>query len=238
MQIRSDYTKHAIVRPGDESFQPSPQAGVERLMLDRVGGEIARATTIVRYAPESRFSAHEHTAGEEFFVLEGVFADEHGTYPAGTYVRNPPGSSHAPFSAVGCTMFVKLRQFEPEDSTRVVIDTNAADWMLGSVEGLTVLPLHEYGAEHVALVRWKPGTVFKPHAHFGGEEIFVLAGTFQDEHGTYPTGSWLRSPHNSRHHPFSEQGCTIFVKTGHLMEPPRLHLFQQEHQDERGLRPR
>jgi anti-sigma factor ChrR (cupin superfamily) len=216
MQIRSDFAVRTVVRPGDEPFVASPMAGVERLMLDRVGGEVARATTIVRYAPQSRFSMHVHDKGEEFLVLDGVFADEHGIYPAGTYVRNPPGSSHAPYSEEGCTLFVKLRQFRPEDLARVVIDTNRADWLPGLVPGLSVMPLHEFGAEHVSLVRWKPGTVFSSHTHFGGEEILVLEGTFEDEHGTYPKDSWLRSPSMSHHHPFTKGGCTILVKVGHL----------------------
>ena len=216
MQIRSDISQRAVVLPGEEQFVPSPLPGVDRLMLDRAGGEVARATTIVRYAAGSRFSAHIHDEGEEFLVLEGTFADEHDIYPKGTYVRNPPGSSHAPYSETGCTLFVKLRQFGPADSARVVIDTAAATWHPGLVPGLSVLPLHESGPEHVALARWAPGTMFKPHAHDGGEEILVLEGTFQDEHGTYPKGSWLRSPHSSRHHPYTEEGCTIYVKTGHL----------------------
>jgi len=216
MQIRSDFSERVVVRPGQEGFAPSPLPGVERLMLDRDGGEAARATTIVRYAPGSRFSAHAHDGGEEFLVLEGVFADEHGSYPAGTYVRNPPGSRHAPFSADGCTLLVKLRQFAPDDTARVVIDTTKAKWLPGLIPGLEVLPLHAFGPEHVALVRWKAGTVFTPHTHFGGEEILVIDGAFQDEHGDYETGTWLRSPHMSRHSPFSEKGCTIYVKTGHL----------------------
>ena len=149
-------------------------------------------------------------------MLDGVFADEHGIYPPGTYVRNPPGSSHAPYSEEGCTLFVKLRQFQPEDLARVVIDTNRADWLPGLVPGLSVMPLHEFGAEHVALVRWAPGTVFNPHTHFGGEEILVLEGSFEDEHGTYPKDSWVRSPSMSRHHPFTKDGCSILVKVGHL----------------------
>lgn len=216
LQIRSDYATRAVVRPGDEAFVPSPLAGVERLMLDREGGEVARATTIVRYAPGSRFSAHTHGGGEEFLVLEGTFADEHGTYPVGTYVRNPPGSSHAPSSAEGCVLFVKLMQFDPEDRERKVIDTRNAEWFPGLMDGLTVLPLHQFGSESVALVRWAPGTVFQPHTHFGGEEILVLEGTFEDEHGAYPAGTWLRSPSMSRHHPFTRSGCTILVKVGHL----------------------
>lgn len=216
MQIRSDYSQRAVVRPGDEAFVASPLAGVERLLLDREGGEVARATTIVRYAPGSHFSAHTHGGGEEFLVLEGTFADEHGTYPEGTYVRNPPGSSHAPRSDEGCTLFVKLMQFDPQDRERKVIDTRRTAWHPGLVDGLSVMPLHQFGTESVAFVRWAPGTVFKPHTHFGGEEIFVIDGTFEDEHGTYPAGTWLRSPSMSRHHPFTREGCTILVKVGHL----------------------
>jgi anti-sigma factor ChrR (cupin superfamily) len=76
--------------------------------------------------------------------------------------------------------------------------------------------LHQFGTEHSALVWWPAGEVFQPHTHYGGEEIFVLGGEFIDEHGRYPKGSWLRSPHASRHHPFVEQDTLIWVKTGHL----------------------
>ena len=75
--------------------------GVDRRPLDRIGEEVARATSIVRYAPGSRFSAHTHGGGEEFIVLDGVFQDEHGDYPPGTYVRNPPGTRHTPGSEPG-----------------------------------------------------------------------------------------------------------------------------------------
>lgn len=214
--IRSDFRLREVVRPGDEPFVPSPATGVERVMLDREGDEVARATSLVRYRAGSRFDAHRHGGGEEFLVLEGTFSDELGDYPAGCYVRNPPGSRHAPSSAEGCTLFVKLMQFDPEDRERVVVDTRAATWHPGLVEGLSVLPLHAFGTEQVALVRWAPGTVFDAHTHHGGEEILVLEGTFEDEHGAYPAGTWIRSPSMSRHRPFSREGCTIYVKVGHL----------------------
>ena len=149
-------------------------------------------------------------------MLTGTIEDDQGAYPAGTYVRNPPGSRHRPFSTAGCEIFVKLRQFQAGDDARVVIDTSQAAFRPGLVPGLTVLPLHEYGSEHVALVRWAPGTRFQVHTHWGGEEILVLEGTFSDEYGDYPAGSWLRSPHLSRHQPFSDAGCLIYVKVGHL----------------------
>ncbi len=217
VKVRDDMTQRHVVRPGDEPWRPSPAKGVERRMLDRIGAEVARATTIVRYEPGSRFDAHRHDHGEEFLVLEGTFCDEHGEYPAGTYVRNPPGSSHAPFTEQGCTIFVKLRQFDPEDTTRVVIDTAAARFSPGLVPGLSVLPLHQHKGVNTALVRWAPQCQFQPHMHWGGEEILVLEGTFRDEHGAYPTGTWLRSPHLSKHTPYvQEDGCLIYVKVGHL----------------------
>ncbi len=198
-----------------------PAAGVDRRALDRIGDEVARATTVVRYAAGSAFSPHEHALGEEFIVLDGTFSDEHGDYPAGTYVRNPPGSRHTPRSDGGCTLFVKLRQFALSDTQRVVIETRQQRFMPGQVDGLTVSPLHEHDGVSTALVRWAPGCRFAPHRHFGGEEIVVLEGTFCDEHGEYPEGTWIRSPHLSHHTPFSSEGCLIYVKVGHLHEPLR-----------------
>lgn len=216
MQINADFTQRVVVRPGDADWVPSPMAGVERRMLDRIGGEVARATSIVRYAPNSHFSAHSHGGGEEFLVLEGVFSDEHGDYPAGTYVRNPIGSRHTPHSDAGCTIFVKLHQFDARDTEQKVVRTDQMAFAPGLVDGLTVLPLHQFEGEQVALVRWATGTRFNRHRHWGGEEILVVAGVFEDEHGAYPAGSWLRSPHGSVHTPFSREGCLIWVKTGHL----------------------
>ncbi|QLC23071.1 cupin [Parasphingopyxis sp. CP4] len=219
MRINADFTERAVVRPGDIDWVASPMPGVERQMLDRIGEEVARATSLVRYAPQSYFSEHEHGGGEEFFVIDGVFSDETGDYPAGTYVRNPIGSRHTPHSDDGCTIFVKLHQFAAKDSAQFSIDTRTAQFLSGPAKGLTVLPLHEFGTESVALVRWEPGTRFSGHRHWGGEEILVLEGVFQDEHGDYPAGTWLRNPHLSEHHPFSDEGCLIYVKTGHLPEP-------------------
>lgn len=217
MQLNSDFSQKAVVYSQKEPWVASPLPGVERRMLDRIGDEFAsRATTIVRYAPDSSFSAHTHGGGEEFIVLEGTFSDNHGDYPVGTYVRNPVGSTHTPYSKDGCIIFVKLGQMEPEDQEFIRVDTANTDWQPGLVDGLEVMPLHQYGPESIALVRWQPGTVFQPYVHARGEEILVLEGTFEDEHGTYPQGTWLRSPPGSRHKPFTRDGCTIYVKTGHL----------------------
>jgi len=195
---------------------PTPVNGIDRKMLERDGDEVARATSLVRYASHSSFTFHQHELGEEFFVLKGVFEDEFGQYPAGTYVKNPAGSGHTPFTETGCTLFVKLRYQDPSDNTRVVINTQSSEWCKGLVSGLNVMPLASFGTTNTALVRWAPGTYFNPHRHFGGEEIFVVDGVFEDVHGRYPKGFWQRSPHMSAHKPFSVEGCTILVKTGHL----------------------
>ena len=216
MRLNADFSERIVIDTASLAWSDSPVPGIRRRMLDRDGGEVARATSIVHYAPGSQFTAHVHDGGEEILVLEGDFTDESGTYGPGTYLRNPPGSSHAPGSSSGCTLFVKLRHFDPQDRERRVVDTAASDWFPGLVPGLTVMPLAEFGTQHTALVRWAPGTRFKPHRHYGGEEILVLDGIFEDEHGRYPALTWIRSPHLSAHHPFSEAGCTLLVKTGHL----------------------
>lgn len=217
-RIRADFTQRVVVLPEDEAWARSPTPGVERKMLDRIGDEIARATSVVRFDPNTVFPEHVHGGGEEFLVLEGLFIDEDGEYPAGTYVRNPVGTRHAPRAGrEGATLLVKLWQFAAGDACRVVARTASAPWLPGSAPGLAVMPLHEHGDEHVALVRWAPHTQFHRHSHWGGEEIFVLEGVFRDEHGHYPQGSWLRSPHLSTHTPFTtEEGATIYVKVGHL----------------------
>ena len=216
MHLHADLQQRVALDTASLPWMASPVAGVERRLLDRCGGEVARATSIVRYAPGSRFEPHNHGGGEEILVLEGIFADELGEYPAGTYLRNPAGSSHAPFSPNGCTLLVKLQQMHPADQQRQVVPTNEATWRPGLVPGLDVMPLHSFGSENVALVRWQPGTHFPAHGHPGGEEILVLSGVFQDGQGAYPAGTWLRNPPGSLHKPWSEAGCTIWVKTGHL----------------------
>ncbi|WP_411360884.1 cupin domain-containing protein [Pseudidiomarina sp. YC-516-91] len=213
--LNMDFSQRVVIESAKSDWQPSPAAGIERKLLEREEAERGRATSIVRYAAGSRFNTHEHPLGEEIFVLDGVFSDETGDYPAGTYLRNPPGSAHAPFSEQGCTLFVKLHQFARADRATVRINTNTQRWLPGH-GGLQVMPLHSFETEHVALVKWPAGEVFQPHRHYAGEEILVLSGEFIDEHGRYPKGTWMRSPHASKHTPHVEQETIIYVKTGHL----------------------
>ena len=217
MNINADFSQRVVVRPGDAPWTQSPTAGVNRIMLDRIGEEVARASSVVRYDAGAHFPEHEHTGGEEILVLAGVFSDENDDYNLGTYVRNPIGTRHAPFSTHGCMIFVKLGQLRADNNAPLVVDTHSARYLPGSAPGLSVLPLHNGENESVALVRWEPQTRFSRHRHWGGEEIMVLEGTFQDEYGDYPKGTWIRSPHMSVHQPFSDKGCLIYVKTGHLL---------------------
>lgn len=227
VQLNMDFTQRCVVHTDDLPWIPSNQPLVQRRLLERDGGEVARATSVVRYLPGAQFAPHTHELGEEIWVLEGTLTDAHGDYGPGTYLKNPPGSSHAPASASGCTLLVKLRHLDPDDTERVVVDTLHTPWRQGLVPGLTVMPLSQWGTSHTAMVRWAPGTYFNPHRHYGGEEIFVVDGVFSDEYGHYPRGSWLRSPHLSQHQPYSREGCTIVVKTGHLppQEPDRAHAL-------------
>ncbi len=192
-------------------------------MLERDGGEVARATSIVRYAPNSSFSAHEHGGGEEFLVLAGLFSDEYGNYPAGTYVRNPIGSSHAPFTEEGCTLLVKLRQMQEPAEPRLVIDTAAGEWTPLSETGRQWQQLYRRSrnGEAVCLARLHPGAAPREDRHPGGEEVFVLEGAVDDEHGSYPAGTWIRWLVDSHHTPFSTQGCVLWVKRGHLKQISR-----------------
>ncbi|MEO0352461.1 MAG: cupin domain-containing protein [Cyanobacteria bacterium P01_A01_bin.15] len=216
MKLHADLQERVVIKTDTLAWQDSPMVGVQRRMLERDGEEVARATSLVRYEPGSYFAAHTHGGGEEFLVLDGIFSDEQGDYGTGTYVRNPVGSTHRPHSKDGCTILVKLWQMQPQDQQRVVIDTRQTCWSPGLVAGLQVMPLHTFGTEQVALVKWAPGTTFQRHRHWGGEEIFVLDGTFVDEQGVYPAGTWLRNPSGSVHTPLSHEGCLIYVKTGHL----------------------
>ena len=216
MQVHADLTQRVVSFADEAEWVPSPTDGAERRTLDRDDGEAMRSTSIDRFRSACRFDRHQHDLGEEFLVLKGTFSDEFGDYPAGTYVRNPPGSVQRPWCEEGCALFVKFGQFQPGDRERVVVDTRGAEWFPGLVRGLAVLPLHRFGSEMVALVRWAPGTVFQKHEHPDGEEILVLEGALEDEEGRYPTGTWLRNPPGSRHMPFSLDGCLIYVKTGHL----------------------
>ena len=221
MRLNADFSKHVVIRPEDYEWRDSPSPGVQRMMLDRVGGEVARATSLVRFAANATFAEHRHGGGEEFLVLEGAFGDEHDIYPTGYYVRNPVGTSHAPrVGPDGCLILVKLYQMEDDDQNQFAIDTNVATWQPGEQAGVEMLRLHEYGKERVTLNRWAPDTAAECHGHPGGQEVFVIEGSYSDEYGTYPAGSWVRYPPGTEHAPRSgPDGVMAYSKVGHLAAP-------------------
>ncbi|MDO9294434.1 cupin domain-containing protein [Bradyrhizobium sp.] len=216
--VNADFSSRVVIATGEMPWIPSPQAGVERRLLDRIGGEVARATSLVRYAPASVFPVHEHALGEEFLVLDGVFSDEHGDYPAGTYVRNPPQSRHAPRTALGCTIFVKLRQMAPSERHRLVIDTNIVKWKAAGQPGVMRLALFSApdAREQVSLERVDAGAGPCDADCSGGEEIFILSGDLRDEYGVYRAGTWMRNPAGFQRRLGSNGGATYWVKRGHL----------------------
>ena len=214
--LNMQFDKPVVINTAEMEWEATPMQGVWRKPLAREAAEHGHTTSVVRYDTNSHFSSHPHPRGEEILVLDGVFSDEHGDYPAGTYLRNPPGSKHSPFSEPGCELLVKLDQFDPADDVSLRIDTNAIAWLPGEF-GVKVMPLYYFETEMVALYKWPAGTRYEPQQHFGGEEVFVLSGTLCDEYGEYPAGTWLRNPHNSEHCRYVVEDTVTWIKSGHLL---------------------
>ncbi len=210
-RIRADFSKAAYVAPEAHRWQISPAAGVERVLFDRVGDEVAMATSLVRYAPGAEFAAHRHERGEEFFVVEGVFEDEYGSYPMGSYVRNPPGSEHSPRSSAGCVLFVKLRQFLTDDTAQVVVDTTRLP--VASPGEVLVHPLHRFDTEQVDLVDGAAATRHSMAAVEVPRELFVLSGTIGVPDHRLKRGAWLRLPAGSAATLQFEHAGRVLVRT-------------------------
>jgi anti-sigma factor ChrR (cupin superfamily) len=217
--INGDLSVRVTVDTTRMEWTPSPSGSVWRKRVHLVGPpESGQVTSVVRYEPGSTFPAHDHPDGEEIFVLDGVFSDEHGDWPAGTFLLNPEGFRHMPSSKPGCLLFVKLRQFPGRERRHVAIDTGKLSWQQGSIAGVAEKNLYQQPgfSDEVLLERWNPqvdrGTTSYPH----GAELFVLEGEFGDEAGSYSAGCWLRFPAGSKHRPRTVGGCILYVKKGGL----------------------
>ncbi|PFH20084.1 cupin domain-containing protein [Burkholderia sp. JKS000303] len=223
MIVNADFSRRAAIRADEYQWIASPQAGVERVMLDRTGGEQARATSVVRYARGASFAHHAHPEGEEILVLSGVFSEDDQHYPAGWYLRNPPGSSHRPSSPGGAVIFVKLRQMASHDRARIRVDTRApSSWHRS--DDRHVCPLFASAVETVTLQRLRPGEpLFRARALAAhGTELFVLAGALAEDRRMHVRGAWMRLPAGD--YPdlvAGATGATVYLKTGHLarLEP-------------------
>ena len=222
MKLNAVLEQRAVVHSETMEWVSSPMPGVERRMLERNGDEVARATSVVRYAADSAFSAHTHSGGEEFLVLDGVFSDEMGDFPAGTYVRNPVGSRHTPGSVPGCVIFVKLWQMPTGDQQFVRTNIAQASGWQNLAAGKQRLTVHETDHECVQIVELEPATECAPSCYEGGAELFVIRGAIADERDRYEPGSWLRLPPGDQHQLSCTTGGRYYLKTGHLDDPPPL----------------
>jgi anti-sigma factor ChrR (cupin superfamily) len=217
--INGDLSVRVVADTARMPWTPSPSGSVWRKRVHRVGpAEAGQVTSVVRYEPNSRFPRHDHPNGEEILVLEGVFSDEHGDWPAGTFLLNPEGFRHTPFSKPGCVLFVKLRQFPGRERRHVVVDMHALPWEPSAVAGIMHKTLYQQPGfvDVVRLERWAAQTDLGAVSYPEGAELFVLEGAFADEFGTYAKGCWLRFPVNSTHHPRTSGGCTLYVKRAGL----------------------
>ena len=218
MLINADFSCRAALAPEHYQWVQSPQNGVERVMLDRVGAEKARATSIVRYAPESNFPHHLHPGGEEILVLSGTFSADNSDYPAGWYLRNPPTSGHQPYSHEGAVIFVKLWQMTVDETRHVAIDTNDTDnWQ--EQGGREVCQLYSDAKEQVILQRIDAGEALFTDIIVGGAELLVLEGTLIEAGQSYQRGGWIRLPVDATSQiTAGENGATVYLKTGHLSQ--------------------
>lgn len=218
MNINADFSERVVIHSPSLEWQDSPMKGVKRRMLDRVGGEVARATSIVSYDIGSKFSSHIHTGGEEFVVLDGVFQDEYGDYPAGSYIRNPPESSHTPGSKPGCIIFVKLWQFDLIDRTNIRIDMDKAGFVSDAHrQGVQVSTLFADDREQVRLEKWDADSSISIDTRKGAE-ILVLDGTFTEGNDVLNSLSWMRLPVGAAFSAKTEAvGAKVWIKTGHLI---------------------
>jgi anti-sigma factor ChrR (cupin superfamily) len=198
-------------------WTPSPSASVWRKRVHRVGpAESGQVTSVVRYARNARFPPHEHPQGEEILVLEGVFSDEAGDWEAGSYLLNPEGFRHAPFSREGCVIFVKLRQAPGRDRQHIQLQTRSLDWEPGALPGVQQKNLYRQDgfADRMRLEAWDKGISSLTLEWPEGAELFVVRGEFQDERGSYGEGTWLRQPAGSRQKVSSTEGCELYIKEG------------------------
>ena len=219
--INSDFEQRIVLHTGKMPWVASPVAGVDRRMLDRLGDEVARATSIVRYAPDSRFSPHVHSGGEEFLVLDGVFEDEHGQYPRGSYVRNPPTSRHTPGSTPGCIIFVKLWQFDLEDRDQLRVNINEPGISTITHQDRTTIPLFEDKREMVCIEQLRPGATLNLDCK-GGAEFLVLEGSLMESGEWLRQDSWCRLPDGYEGvGQAGDKGCRLWIKTGHLLHAQR-----------------
>lgn len=213
-EINTDFSIPAFLQTESLEWQPSPVAGVMRKRLELVGLHNPRLTTLVKFAPGSTFKEHGHDGGEEFFVLSGIFSDASGDYGAGSYVRNPPGTFHAPFTDEGCTILVKLRQFQSLDNKQLVVDSTAigSKWLSTGDPGVSCLKLHHFATEKIFLYCIRPQSLMANRVYTHGLEIYLYEGSISDGENCYTQGTWIRYPAGIRTAIYSDEGARLYIK--------------------------
>ena len=217
--INGDLSARVVMDTAGMEWTPSPSGTVWRKRVHLVGPpESGQVTSIVRYEPNASFPAHDHPGGEEILVLDGEFSDEQGDWPAGTYLLNPEGFRHAPFSRPGCVLFVKLRQFAGRERGHFAIDTNLLEWQPTAATGISCKPLYKQTgfSDSVRLERWNEGASPGLLTYEQGAEWFVIDGQIEDDEGIYSAGSWLRFPAGATHMPRARSDCQLYVKLAGL----------------------
>ena len=215
--IAAQRVERTVLDTREMQWQTSPSPGVWRKRLHHVGpAEAGQVTSLVRFDPGTNFPAHDHPDGEEILVLEGTFSDEQGDWGAGSYLLNPEGFRHAPFSHEGCVLFVKLRQYAGSERAHLAVAVDEVPWGTDPEAGIERKILYEQAGfpDVTRLERWSGGGDGQVRKYPGGAEIFVLEGGFADESGTYEEGAWLLLPEGFQHRPSSATGCVLYVKTG------------------------
>ncbi len=215
-EFNADFSKSIVLTPDDMSWKATDIPGIEHILLENCKTPYARQTLLLRCSPDSFIEQANTQIEQEFFVLEGEIADNHGNYGIHTYVRNPNGCNRA-HSELGCTLFVKLRQIHEQDQGQRIINTQVeSSWLPGPESGISIFPLHVWDAESVLLMRWTVARKMKPAIDPQGEEILVISGMLKDKHRQYPTGSWIRNPLTTWQSWYGEAGTLIYYKNGHF----------------------
>ena len=204
--MNDNYETRVLINTNDLEWENTQNKGIYKKLLSKKENE---ETSILKIEESSKLNNNSKINSVEIFVLEGIYKNEFGEFKSGTYLNLPNENEAFISSNTGCVIFRKENCDKGVEN--IIIDTNSTPWLKGQ-GNLEVMPLFT----QTALVKWPQNERFIPHKHWGGEEIFVLKGRFMDEHGIYPKGSWIRSPHLSTHFPFVEEETIIFVKTGHL----------------------
>lgn len=215
--LNGNMSKYVSVDTNSMKWQESPSGTVWRKRLHLVGpSEAGQVTSLVMYEANADFHAHAHPGGEEILVLGGTFSDERGDFTAGTYLLNPEGYEHTPFSKEGGLIFVKLRQYPGDSRSQIVVESQKKEWIESTVPEISIKMLYsEHGyPEETSLQKWGSGASPGKLSYPGGAEILILKGSIQDEFGSHGEMTWLRYPTGVEHTPVTTEGCEVYIKRG------------------------